>query len=121
MGMDGSSRADFWARLEELVASSKVVIDRPKGSAHPRYPDFIYPHDYGFLENTSAADGNPIEVWVGSRPDRRLGAIVCTVDVLKRDTEIKLLLGCTPADVRDILAVHDSQFMSGILVERPLR
>ncbi len=34
---------DFWLALDRLVAASEIIIDRPKGSAHPRYPDFIYP------------------------------------------------------------------------------
>ena len=33
---------DLWNALDELVNSSEIVIDRPKGSAHPRFPDFIY-------------------------------------------------------------------------------
>lgn len=38
---------DFWRQLAQLVAESEIVIDRPQGSAHPRYPDFVYPLDYG--------------------------------------------------------------------------
>jgi len=34
---------DFWRQLAQLVAESEIVIDRPQGSAHPRYPDFVYP------------------------------------------------------------------------------
>lgn len=32
---------DFWNALDELVCSSEIVIDRPRGSVHPKYPDFI--------------------------------------------------------------------------------
>ena len=28
----------FWEALDRLVSASTIVIDRPKGSAHPRYP-----------------------------------------------------------------------------------
>lgn len=28
---------DFWDALDELVSNSEIVIDRPKGSAHPRF------------------------------------------------------------------------------------
>jgi hypothetical protein len=31
---------DFWDFLERLVASSRPVVDRPKGSRHPRLPCF---------------------------------------------------------------------------------
>ena len=28
---------DFWNALDALVNTSVIVIDRPKGSAHPRF------------------------------------------------------------------------------------
>jgi hypothetical protein len=31
----------FKLELEKLLLSSRVIIDRPKGSAHPRYPEYI--------------------------------------------------------------------------------
>ena len=41
-----SKRKDeFWDAIDELVNSSEIVIDRPKGSVHPRYPDFLYKVD----------------------------------------------------------------------------
>ena len=39
----------FWKALDELVSNSEIVIDRPKGSAHSKYSDFIYKVDYGYL------------------------------------------------------------------------
>lgn len=36
---------EFWNALDKLVTQSEIVIDRPKGTAHPRYPDFIYEVD----------------------------------------------------------------------------
>jgi predicted acetyltransferase len=48
---------DFWQALDKLVSDSEIVIDRPKGSAHPRYPEFIYPLEYGYLKGTTAMDG----------------------------------------------------------------
>jgi len=46
----------FWRHLDVLVAEAEVVIDRPAGSAHPRYPNFIYPLDYGYVRGTTAVD-----------------------------------------------------------------
>jgi inorganic pyrophosphatase len=108
----------FWYKLDELLASGRVVIDRPAGSRHPRYPEMVYPHDYGYLEGTSAIDGNEIDLWVGSLPDRRLVGVVCTVDTLKRDAEIKLLLGCTPAEMQTILAFHNKGWQGAMLSTR---
>lgn len=41
---------EFWNAIDELVSNSEIVIDRPKGSVHPRYTDFIYKVDYGYLK-----------------------------------------------------------------------
>ena len=27
---------EFWKALDELVSNSQIVIDRPKGTAHPK-------------------------------------------------------------------------------------
>ena len=40
---------DFWEALDLLADNSEIVIDRPKGSVHPKYPDFVYKIDYGYL------------------------------------------------------------------------
>lgn len=109
----------FWDYLARLVATSELVIDRPRGSAHPRYPDMVYPLDYGYLAGTTASDGGGIDVWVGSAEPRTITAIVCTVDLLKRDTEIKILLGCTPDEQQTILAFHTSEHTQGWLVPAP--
>ena len=56
----------FWHGVTELLITNSLIIDRPKGSPHPRYPQMIYPLDYGYLENTTSADGGGIDVWLGS-------------------------------------------------------
>ena len=109
----------FWQALDTLVASSRIVIDRPKGSRHPRFPHVIYKVDYGYLENTASMDGSGIDLWRGSAPDGKPDAVICTVDLMKRDSEIKLLIGCTEEEKETILAFHnDSEYMKGILIRR---
>lgn len=56
--------SEFWNALDELVTNSEIAIDRPKGTAHPKYPNFIYRVDYGYLKDTSSMDGAGIDVWV---------------------------------------------------------
>ena len=108
----------FWAKLDEHVAASTLKIDRPKDSVHPRYPSLVYPLDYGYLEDTRSADGGGVDVWLGSLPERKVTAIVCTVDLKKRDAEVKILLGCTPEEAQEILRVHNSGPQAGLLAER---
>ena len=110
----------FWHALDQLVSEHPLIIDRAKGSCHPRYPEIIYPLDYGYLEGTQAGDGTGIDVWVGSAPRRSVTAVVCTVDRLKRDAEVKLLLGCTAQEAQTILDFHndDAGWQSAILYRR---
>lgn len=92
----------FWQTTMELAETSSIVLDRPRGCAHPRYPDTIYPLDYGYLENTSAPDGGGIDMWIGSKGGKMLTGILCSFDKLKRNAEFKLLIGCTLEDVETI-------------------
>ncbi|MCU0521018.1 MAG: inorganic pyrophosphatase [Anaerolineae bacterium] len=110
----------FWNALAELVQATTVEIDRPKGSHHPRYVDTIYPLNYGYLVGSMAADGAGIDIWVGSLPDRAITGILCTVDGLLRDVEIKVLLGCTPDEVEIILGFQNQGGQSAILLLRPV-
>ena len=109
----------FWEAVDKLVSESKVVIDRPKGTHHPRFPSIIYPVDYGYLENTTSPDGGGIDIWRGTSLSDKVDAIICTIDLMKKDSEIKLLIGCTHEEKQNVLAFHnESEYMKGILIER---
>ena len=109
---------DFWRALDSLVDNSEIVIDRPKGTAHPKYPDFIYKVDYGYLKNTSSMDGAGIDVWIGSG-EKKIDAIMCIVDLMKRDSEIKVLIGCTEEEKQIVYQTHnETEYMKGILIRR---
>lgn len=109
----------FWLALDQLVQNSELIIDRPKGSAHPRFTDMIYPLDYGYLKNTASMDGGGIDIWVGSSGTHTIDAILCTVDLMKRDSEIKILIGCTEAELETVYRFHNrSEYMKGILIQR---
>lgn len=109
---------DFWEALDSLVKHSKIIIDRPKGTTHPKYPDFVYRVDYGYLKDTSSMDGAGIDVWVGSN-GKQIDAIMCIVDLMKRDSEIKILIGCTEEEKQLVYQTHnETQYMKGILIKR---
>lgn len=110
---------EFWQYLDRLIEDSTITIDRPKGTAHPRFPSVVYPVDYGYLDGTTTVDGGGVDIWRGTATSARLTAIVCTVDLFKRDTEIKLLLGCTPDEITTIVQFHNGHTMRAMLVPRP--
>jgi len=110
----------FWLALDTLVAQSEFAIEYPQGSAHVRYPSLVFPHDYGYLRNTMSSDGLEIDVWRGSDALSSLVGIIVTVDLVKRDSEIKLLIGCTDDETEIILQFHNnSEYQKGILIRRP--
>ena len=110
---------EFWIKLDELIESSRIVIDRPKHSRHPKHPEYIYPVDYGYLEGTASMDGEGIDLWRGTAAEQKITAMFVTVDPVKRDSEIKLLIGCTDEEIALIdhfFNGYDS--MKGLLIYR---
>jgi len=105
----------FWKAVDSLVQESEIVIDRPKGSYHPRYPEIVYPVDYGYLKNTSSMDGGGIDIWCGTGVSGQVEAIICTVDLYKKDSEIKILIGCNSAEKKLIMDFHNRGLMKGLL------
>ena len=53
---------------------------------------------YGYLKGTTSADSEGIDVWIGSDPRRQVTGALCTVDLVKHDAELKILVGCTAGD-----------------------
>lgn len=110
---------DFWTKLDQMITSHEIVIDRPKGSIHPQHSEILYPFNYGYLKSTSGGDGNEIDVCSGTLGENRLVAIICTVDTRKQDAEIKLLIDCTDDEISVIDRFFNTgKFMSGILIRR---
>lgn len=110
--------AAFWDEIDRLCATATHVVDRPAGSSHPRFPEWVYPLAYGYLEGTTGGDGDGIDVWFGSAAEERTTAIACTVDPYKRDSEVKYLWRCTPREVAAVRSFYEGQPMKVLLVER---
>lgn len=108
----------FWNAIDKILYESEIVIDRPVGSSHPRCPNIVYKVAYGYLKNTRSTDGGGIDIWLGTN-ERKVVGIICTVDVLKRDSEIKILVGCNEKEIDYIYDFHNkTQYMKGILIRR---
>jgi inorganic pyrophosphatase len=64
-------------------------------------------------------DGGGIDIWRGSLSDSVCDAVVCTVDLLKKDSEIKLLIGCAEEEKAIIMRFHNkSEYMKGTMIRR---
>ncbi len=87
-----------WKRWEKLILSEGVELDRPQSTPHPRYPDIIYPMNYGYICNTTSSDHAEVDVFVGSGC-RKLSGMIVTHDYRQKDQEIKLLWRCIPSEI----------------------
>ena len=109
----------FWEYINKLVKENEIIIDRPKGTRHPKYDNMIYEFDYGYIKNTKTTDGGGIDVFKGSLHNRNVNTIICTIDLLKKDIEIKILIGCTIAEKMKIYDfLNNSEYMKAIIIEK---
>lgn len=108
---------EFFKKIVAIVNCSKLVIDRPKGSPHPKYSEMIYPYDYGYLDGTCSMDSGGIDIWKGSLNSNSVVGIICTIDTLKKDSEIKILIDCTNNEINDILKFHNKKWQSAIFIK----
>ena len=70
------------------------------------------------MAQTRASDGSGIDEWVGSLPECRVTGVIVTIDVLKRDAEVKLLISCTRSEAEQALACHNQGGQAGLLLWR---
>ena len=109
---------EFWLFMDRLIEECPIEIDRPKGSSHPRYPQMIYPINYGFLRGSTTVDGGGLDCWRGSGDAAELVGLILTVDLIKKDAELKLLLGCTEDDIQIILNFLNKNSMRAVHLRR---
>jgi inorganic pyrophosphatase len=108
----------FWKFIDRLVTEHEIVIDRPKGTPHPRYPEFIYPMDYGYLKGVISSDQNDLDVWMGSSKSGCITGIACVTDDTKGDMELKILYSCTHSDLNMIYETQNRNGMHAIIITR---
>ena len=106
-----------WQKWDRIIRANKIVIDRPKNTAHPHYPNRIYPLDYGYVTNTKGSDNEEVDVFVGAAKDGLVGVIL-TVDTVKNDKEIKLLWNTSREEADAAVKFVNYGGMSGRLIWR---
>lgn len=112
------SNPDFWKSLDEIIREKDIFIDRPKGSHHPRFKEFIYPFDYGYIKNTRSSDGEELDVWIGTSKQKQVTGILNITDMDKQDTELKILYACTRKEMEEIYKINNELMMSAVLLIR---
>lgn len=112
-----------WAAWEALIRKAGVTIDRPRESRHPRFPEIVYPLDYGYVNDTIGTDGVEIDIFVGSAANGLIG-LLATADHRQGDREIKFLYNCSREEVylANGFINFDRTLLEGTLVlRRPMK
>jgi inorganic pyrophosphatase len=109
----------FWEFLQKLTDENEIIIDRPKGTKHPKYENITYEIDYGYINNTNSMDGGGIDVFKGSLNNKSADTILCTIDLLKKDSEIKILIGCTEIEkIKAYNQLNNSEYMKAVMIKK---
>lgn len=105
-------------KLEDLIGKNvEVYIDRPVGSAHPKYSDMIYPINYGYIKEITAADSEYQDVYVlgeESKIDYCVGKVIAIVE-RKNDLEDKLVVSTkdkeyTIDEIKELINFQEKYF-----------
>lgn len=113
------NNAYFWQKIDTLYFSNRLVIAREKGTMHPKYHNLIYPVDYGYLEDTQHEHSDGIAVYKGSMSDYMVTTLVVAADILKKEIDVKILVGCNPQEEEEILRfLNQTDFQKSVLIRR---
>lgn len=99
------------------------VMDRPLGTAHPRYPDMIYPVNYGYVPGLMAGDNSEQDVYVlgPTVPLESFDGVVIAVIHRFDDCEDKWVAAektsaYSEEDIRRILHFQEKYYVSEIFM-----
>lgn len=99
------------------------VMDRPLGSRHPRYPDMLYPVNYGCVPGVMAGDGAEQDVYVlgPTAPLETFDGVVIAVIHRFDDCEDKWVVAApgaryTAEEIRAAVAFQEKYYRSEILL-----
>lgn len=86
--------------MKELIGKTlEMTVDRPLGSCHPRYPNMIYPVNYGYIPDIIAGDGMEQDVYLlgVDHPVKTFTGVIIAILQRADDVEDKLVMA--PAGV----------------------
>ena len=99
----------------------RVIVDRPKGSRHPEYPEMIYPINYGYIEGIMAADGEEQDAYIlgVDEPISEFAGRVIAVIHRADDIEDKWVVAdeksrYTEEEIRELTYFQEQYFQSTI-------
>ncbi len=109
--MDKDKSISFRLAEPFLGKEVEMVIDRPLGSRHPKYPDEIYEINAGYIPGIIAPDGKELDAYhlSSSEPLDKVSGVVIAIIHRLEDDDDKLVVvskGKTLTDVEIEEKVH---------------
>lgn len=109
-----------------LGQTVRVVVDRPLGNSHQRWPDLLYPVNSGELPGTLSGDGQPVDAYLlgWDAPLTEAEGLVVAVIVRENDREDKLIVArfgtvWTDAELLNTVEFQERFFASRLVRLRP--
>lgn len=116
---DYLNNAYFWQKIDTLVLSGEFDMSRKKGEKHPDFHNMVYPTNYGHLSDTKSTSGLGVSVYVGSGSKFTVSGLVVAADILQKDLDVKILLGCNDEEVEDVLHfLNQTDFQKTVFIKR---
>lgn len=117
--LDYENNAFFWQKVDTLFLSGNLKLEKKKGDIHPTFGNLIYPTDYGHLVDTKSAGESGVSVYAGSSDRMRISALVIAADILTKELDVKILIGCTEEEIEDILRfLNQTDYQKTVLIRR---
>ena len=113
------NNAYFWQKVDNLYLSSGFKQTRKKGDVHPVFKNLIYPTDYGHVKDTKSISGEGVSVYAGTLSRSKITALVIAADILARELDVKVLVGCTDEEVEAVLRfLNQTDYQKTVLIRR---
>lgn len=117
--MELQNSAYFWQKVNTLYLSCGFTIVRKKGDHHPQFANLIYPVDYGYINETKSTNGEGLSLYAGTGDRNKISALVIAVDILSREMDVKVLVGCNSEEEESILRyLNQTDYQKTILVHK---
>ena len=110
------NNAYFWQKLDAAYMSGNLKTIYKKGAVHPRYPELIFPCDYGHVQ--SDADDTSLKVFKGTK-NKKVEALVVCANLLEKDLTSIALVGVNEKEEEEILRfLNSNDFQKCVIIRR---
>jgi inorganic pyrophosphatase len=119
--MENSTSKSLETAKQFLGKSVEVVIDRPKGSKHPKH-GFIYEVNYGYIAGTKAPDGEELDAYylgIDKAIEKATGVVKAIVHRLEDDDDKLVVIpegiNFTDGEIEKAVAFQEKWFKHKIV------